>query len=171
MRTTTTCSLCGGHRGPGPSGSSVRFCPVLCPVLSVCDVQAAPPEAPAAQRAVGPPLCRLSSLLQRLSSRAARCPGPQHLPGLLPSETRTPAGPVLPCPAQRRPQPAVRQRRHEPGEFRPGPVCPGLSRIRACPVSVCPVFAAHVAVSVTVHFIADRVCNTCPYVYFLVYVH
>lgn len=124
MRIITTCSPYEGHHG----SVSARFCQCLIGLVGP-HVQTASPEAPAAQWAVGPPLCPLNAPLQRLSSpRAARCPGPQHLPGLLPAETRSPSGPVLPGPAPRRPQPAVRQRRHEPGEFGPGPVSPGPTR-------------------------------------------
>lgn len=89
-----------------------------------CDLddEAAPAEAPAAQRDAGLPLRRLRALLQRLTAAAARRPGPERLRGVFPGQTQTPAGPVLPGPAQRRPEPAVRQCRHEPGQYRPDTV-------------------------------------------------
>lgn len=87
------------------------------------DVRAAPPEAPAAPRPAGPALRRLTALLQRLTAAAARRPRPKHLRGLLSRQTRTPGGPIVPRPAQRRPEPAVRQCRHEPGECGTRPAC------------------------------------------------
>lgn len=93
--------------------------------------QTDPPEAPAPQRAAAPPLCRLSALPQRLRQQLSPGvflrAGPQPLPGLFQGQTRTHAGPVLPGPAPRGPQSAVRQRRHEPGQSGPGP---GQTRTR-----------------------------------------